>query len=53
MKTMKPNVPKIIICKISNPSKKNIALKQILKHFEIERNHKLQYDYDNKCFLPK
>ncbi len=45
-----------IICEISNTRKKNIAWifeKKYWKHFEIERNHKVQYDYDNKLFLPK
>jgi hypothetical protein len=47
----------IIICEIPSPSKK----KNIVWIFEtnidfflkIERNHKVQYDYDNKLSLPK
>jgi len=46
----------IIICEISNTRRKNtiwIFEKNIENIFEIERNHKVQYDYDNKSFLPK
>jgi hypothetical protein len=44
----------IVICKISNPSKKKPYLnfwKKYWKLFEIEKNHKIQYDYDNKFFF--
>jgi hypothetical protein len=41
----------------SNPikRKKNCLnfLNKYWKRFEIERNHKVQYDYDNIYFLPK
>jgi len=41
---------------ISNPSKKKTLLEFFFKYwkcFEIERNHKVQYDYDKKMKLPK
>jgi hypothetical protein len=41
----------IIICEISNPKKRKHCLNfwnKYWKHVEIERNHKIQYDYDNK-----
>ncbi len=46
MKVRKPNVPK---------QKKHCLnfWNKYWKCFEIENNHKVQYDYDNKCFLPK
>jgi hypothetical protein len=41
----------IIICEISNPNKRKHCLNiwnKYWKHVEIERNHKVQYDYDIK-----
>ncbi len=46
----------IVICEISNPRKNNHCLNfwnKYWKCFEIERNHKVQYDYDNKILFPK
>jgi hypothetical protein len=38
----------IVLCEISNTSKKKHFLNfwnKYIKHFEIKRNHKVQYDY--------
>jgi hypothetical protein len=49
----------IIKWKISNPRKNNHCLNFwntywiLCSHFDIERSNKVQYDYDNKLFLPK
>jgi hypothetical protein len=46
----------IVICKTSNPRKKQYCLNFLNKYwkcFEIERNHKVQYDYDTKLFFTK
>ncbi len=44
----------IIICEIFNPSKKKHYLNfgsKYWKHFEIKRNHKVQYDFCNKLYF--
>ncbi len=46
----------IVVCNIFNPSKKKHCLNffnKYWKHFEIEKNHKVQYDYDDKLFFTK
>jgi hypothetical protein len=59
MKVKQPNVLKIVIWKICNPRKKKHCLNFWNKYliscscFEIERNHKIQCDYDCKLVLPK
>ncbi len=55
MKVKKPNVPKLLYTKFLSQAKKNIAwiFETNIEHFEFERNHNVQYDYDSKLFLPK
>ncbi len=52
IKKKNPNVPKQLYEKFLTQAQKTLLefLKNILIFFEIERNHNVQYEYDNNFF---